>query len=134
MAVLVFIANSPLKNMFGLDNLFFLRKEAGIEKGSLTTGKIKVPETDNPSFKDLPLLDRRRMLKNLITIPVMGGFSYAVLKNFGYESYEEKNLKTRSFTRDREVNAVSSATFKFNNFSTLTDLKEQVPQGQNRQT
>ena len=60
------------------------------------------------------------MLKNLITIPVMGGFSYAVLKNFGYESYEEKDLK---------VNAVSSATLKFNNFSTLVDLKEQVPKG-----
>jgi uncharacterized membrane protein YphA (DoxX/SURF4 family) len=127
-AVLVFIARTPVKHMFGLDNLFSLRKGVK-EKVIIAGGKIEVPETDNPAFKELPLLDRRRMLKNIITIPVMGGFSYAVLKNFGYESYEEKNLKTKSFTKDREVNAVSSATFKYNNFTTLADLKEQVPKG-----
>jgi uncharacterized membrane protein YphA (DoxX/SURF4 family) len=120
MAVLVFLARTPLHWMFGFDNLIFLRKGTGKERGILSGGSIVVPETDNPHFKELPLLDRRRMLKNLITIPLMGGFSYAVLKNFGYGSNEEKDLK---------VNAVSSATLKFNNFSTLSDLKEQVPKG-----
>jgi hypothetical protein len=79
-----------------------------------------VPETDNPPFEELPLLDRRRVLKNLITIPVMGGFAYATLKKFGYESHEEKDLK---------LNAVSSATSRSANFAKLTDLKSTVPKG-----
>jgi uncharacterized membrane protein YphA (DoxX/SURF4 family) len=131
MVVLILIARVPAGWMFGTDNLIagwmLRRKEKGEsqevkeesrkEKG---INSIIVPQTDNPPFEDLPLFDRRRVLKNLITIPVMGGFAYAALKNFGYESYEEKDLK---------VNAVSSATSKFANFSKLTDLKEKVPRG-----
>ncbi len=118
--VLVLIARIPPSWMFGTDNLIAdwrgHRKKSGVK----SKGSIVVPETDNPAFEDLPVLDRRRVLKNLITIPFMGGFAYAALKNFGYESYEEKDLK---------VNAVSSATSKFTNFSRLTDLKEKVPMG-----
>jgi uncharacterized membrane protein YphA (DoxX/SURF4 family) len=127
MVVLILLARLPADWMFGTDNLIAARmkskqsaevnKEARKDK---KIGAIQVPETDNPPFEDLPLLDRRRVLKNLITIPVMGGFAYAALKNFGYESYEEKDLK---------VNAVTSATSKFSNFSRLTDLKEKVPTG-----
>jgi uncharacterized membrane protein YphA (DoxX/SURF4 family) len=120
MFVLILIARIPSVWMYGTDNLIsdWLRHRK--TKLIKTPGSIIVPETDNPPFEDLPLLDRRRLLKNLITIPVMGGFAYAALKNFGYESYEEKDLK---------VNAISSATSKFSNFSKLTDLKEQVPKG-----
>jgi len=148
MFVLILIARIPSVWMFGTDNLikeWRKRQEAKWgralkiypvgkfsegarpqegqsreQKGTMTNGSIVVPETDNPPFEDLPLLDRRRLLKNLITLPVMGGFAYAALKNFGYESYEEKDLK---------VNAISSATSKFSNFSKLTDLKEPVPRG-----
>lgn len=120
MFLLVLLARIPVQWMFSTDNLILLwgnnKKAAKIKP----KGSIVVPETDNPVFTDLPVLDRRRVLKNLITIPVMGGFAYAALKNFGYESYEEKDLN---------VNAISSATSKFTNFSKLTDLKEQVPMG-----
>lgn len=120
MLVLILIARIPVQWMFGTDNLIAHWKINHKDAGIKTKGSIEVPETDNPQFADLPMLDRRRVLKNLITIPVMGGFAYAALKNFGYESYEEKDLK---------VNAISSATSKFSNFSKLTDLKEKVPTG-----
>lgn len=120
MFVLIFLARISTRWMFGIDNLIGDWRSNNKDTRIKTKGSIVVPSTDNPMFKDLPMLDRRRLLKNLITIPVMGGFSYAVLKNFGYESYEEKDLK---------VNAVTSATTKFNNFSKLADLKEQVPKG-----
>jgi uncharacterized membrane protein YphA (DoxX/SURF4 family) len=120
MVVLILLARIPASWMFGTDTLIVFLKGRKKESNISDSRKIIVPETDNPPFKDLPMLDRRRLLKNLITIPVMGGFAYAALKNFGYESYEEKDLK---------VNAVSSATSKFTNFSKLTDLKEKVPKG-----
>lgn len=116
MVFLLVLARTPVHKLFGLDNLIRIRQKRVIQ----SKGAIEVPKTDNPRFEELPVFDRRRMLKNLITLPVMGGFSYAFLKNFGYESYEEKDLK---------VNAISSATLKFSNFSKLTDLKEQVPKG-----
>jgi uncharacterized membrane protein YphA (DoxX/SURF4 family) len=118
--VLVLIARIPPSWMFGTDNLIAEWRGQGKRSGIKSKGSIVVPETDNPPFEDLPVLDRRRVLKNLITIPFMGGFAYAALKNFGYESYEERDLK---------VNAVSSATSKFTNFSRLTDLREKVPMG-----
>ena len=134
MFVLILIARVPVDWMFGTDLLLRQRKRkkpagtttdnkqepAGKSGRNGPIGAIVVPDADNPPFDDLPLLDRRRVLKNLITIPVMGGFAYAAIKNFGYESYEEKDLK---------VNAVTSATSKFSNFSKLTDLKEKVPRG-----
>jgi uncharacterized membrane protein YphA (DoxX/SURF4 family) len=120
MFVLILLAGIPVQWMFGIDTLIADWKFTNHDSLIKAKGSIVVPSTDNPQFKDLPMLDRRRLLKNLITIPVMGGFSYAVLKNFGYESYEEKDLK---------VNAVTSATTKYNNFTKLADLKEQAPKG-----
>lgn len=120
MVVLILLARVPKTWMMGTDNMIEDWKLRSKKKGVGSAGSIVVPETDNPPFDDLPVLDRRRVIKNLITIPFMGGFAYAALKNFGYESYEEKDLK---------VNAISSATSKFSNFSKLTDLKEKVPKG-----
>ena len=122
MAVLLMLANIPTLWMYGTDNLIAQWRERMKEAGVKTDGSVTVPESDNRVFDDLPMLDRRRLLKNLITLPVLGGFSYAVIKSFGYgyESYEVKDMK---------VNAVSSATLKFSNFSKLADLKEQVPKG-----
>jgi uncharacterized membrane protein YphA (DoxX/SURF4 family) len=120
MFLLILLARIPVQWMLGFDQLIFLRKEGHTGETISNKGAITVPKTDNPVFSDLPKMDRRRVLKNLITLPVMGGFSYAVLKNFGYESYEEKDLK---------VNAVSSASTKSRNFASLSDLKEKVPSG-----
>ena len=120
MFLLILLARVPVQWMFGIDNLLVNRKEVKKRQTTNRPGAMNVPKTDNPVFTDLPQLDRRRVLKNLITLPLMGGFSYAVLKNFGFESFEEKDLK---------VNAISSASFKTRNFASLTDLKEKVPMG-----
>ncbi|NQU87736.1 MAG: DoxX family protein [Mariniphaga sp.] len=114
--MLLLIARIPKQWFFSFDNLL-----TGISFNRFTknkTSSIEIPKTDNPKFSELPVLDRRRVIKNLISIPILGGFSYAVLKNFGYESYEEKNLK---------INGVTSASVKAANFAGLKDLKEKPP-------
>lgn len=120
LAVLVLFAFLPKEWSFGINNIVNIREYIRRKTKPTTTRVIKVPETDNPKFAELPALDRRRVLKNLISIPVLGGFSYAVLKNFGYESYEEKDLKT---------NGITSASVKIRNFAGLKDLKERPPLG-----
>ncbi len=114
---LVLIAWLPQKWFFSFDNLFnqWFRNKQVLKKGA-----IEVPKTDNPVFSDLPVLDRRRVLKNLVSVPIIGIFSYAVLKNFGYESHEEKSLK---------IDGVSSASVKAQNFASLSELKEKTPTG-----
>ena len=116
--VLILLAWLPAKWFYGLDKLkneYLVRK-----KEKKRTGAVEIPETDNPRFSDLPAFDRRRVLKNLVSIPLLGGFSYAVLKNFGYESFEEKSLK---------IDGVSSASVKARNYSSLNDLKEKASTG-----
>lgn len=115
---LILIFRLPSKWLFSFDNLIYERK--GNKNKIKKTGAIEVPKTDNPEFSDLHVLDRRRVLKNLISVPILGGFSYAVLKNFGYESYEEKNLK---------IDGISSASVKAQNFASLNELKEKPPKG-----
>jgi uncharacterized membrane protein YphA (DoxX/SURF4 family) len=117
-AVLAMIFFLPKKWFFSIDNLWIEWME---QRGpGKKIGAIEVPEEDNPEFSELPTLDRRRILKNLISIPVFGVFSYAVLKNFGYESYEEKRLK---------IDGVTSASMKTKNVAQLSELKEKVPMG-----
>lgn len=115
---LILLFRMPQKWFFSFDNLLFewkRNKNAGKKPGA-----IEVPKTDNPEFSNLPALDRRRVIKNLISIPVLGGFSYAVLKNFGYESYEEKSLK---------IDGMTSASVKSRNFAGLSELKEKASKG-----
>jgi uncharacterized membrane protein YphA (DoxX/SURF4 family) len=119
--MLVLLARIPANWMFGIDNLIKKWKSNSRErKTNLAPKSIEVPKTDNPVFNELPILDRRRVLKNLISIPLFGGFSYAVLKNFGYESYEEKELK---------ISGVTSASVKVNNYAGLKELKEPAAKG-----
>jgi uncharacterized membrane protein YphA (DoxX/SURF4 family) len=62
---------------------------------------------------------KRELVKNLAIVPVLGGFVYAVLKKRGYFSQEEAQLQ--------EVDAVTSATMKSFNFSSLQDLQGEMP-------
>ncbi len=72
------------------------------------------------------LLPRRELLKNLIELPVLGGFIYAFLKKRGWESYEERHLLAAA----GDVEAITGATVKTFRSSTLKDLKGNVPYGQ----
>ena len=115
-AILIMIFMLPKSWFFSIDN--FWAEFGGNTKVRKMFGSIEVPKEDNPEFSELPVFDRRRVLKNLISIPVFGVFSYAVLKNFGYESYEEKRLK---------IDGVTSASVKTKNIAKLSELKEKVP-------
>ena len=117
-AILIMIAFLPRNWFYSIDTLWVDLVES--KKAGKKDGSIEVPQEDNPEFSELPIFDRRRVLKNLISIPVLGVFSYAVLKNFGYESHEEKRLR---------IDGVSSASVKTRNFSSLSDLNEKVPMG-----
>ncbi len=67
-------------------------------------------------------VQRREFLRDLISVPFLGAFAYAIYRKRKWDSYEEKFL---SGTTD----ASSGATLKSYNFSSLSDLKEQVPKG-----
>ena len=115
---LILLFKLPRKWLFSFDNLLIEWKKK--KKSGKKSGAIEVPKNDNPEFSDLPALDRRRVIKNLISVPILGGFSYAVLKNFGYESYEEKSLR---------IDGITSASVKSRNFAGLSELKEKAPKG-----
>lgn len=115
---LLLLFKTPVNWFYSLDN--FISEIIKNKKPNRKISTIVIPETDNPKFSELPLLDRRRVIRNLISLPILGGFTFATLKNFGYESYEEKNLKT---------DGMSSASVKANTFAQLSDLQAKPPTG-----
>ena len=68
---------------------------------------------------------RREMLKDLIALPFLGGFSWALANKRKWESYEELNLVSGK----SRVDAISGAT-KMVEFAKLTELKGKVPTGE----
>jgi len=114
------VAIFPTGAFLGLDRyVAYLRKK----RSAPETGKGA--ESAEPSAPDhgetAPSVDRRELLKSLATTPFLGAFVIMLARKIGWESYEEKNLK------DRQTDAVSSATIKTFNFASLKDLKGQVP-------
>jgi hypothetical protein len=109
--------------MFGADNLVKHRKKNKKVVSDENESTINLQEAVEPVLKNGTKLDRRTVIKNLITIPIMGGFTYAVLKNNAYETVElDSQLQQR-------VDAISSASTKFKTFAGLSELKEKVPAG-----
>jgi len=66
---------------------------------------------------------RREMIRDLISIPALGVFAYALYRKKKWDSFEEKLLKIDG------IDANSSATLLSFNYSTIKDLKGQVPKG-----
>jgi uncharacterized membrane protein YphA (DoxX/SURF4 family) len=67
---------------------------------------------------------RREMVKDLIALPILGAFSWLLIKKRKWESFEELNL----ISNNSRVNAISSATTKVE-FTKLNQLKHKVPMG-----
>jgi len=67
-------------------------------------------------------LQRREVLRDLIGVPVLGAFAYAVYRKRKWDSFEEKFLIGKP-------DATSGATMKSFSFASLGDLKGQVPKG-----
>lgn len=123
MLALVVISLFPTGKFLGLDALLAAR-------GSAPEKAKSVPEASPvmDSVKNAPvppgLFNRRQILTPLITLPIFGGFVYTVLKKRGWESWEEKHLLAA-----QGAEAVTSATIKTFQFSSLKELKGQLPQG-----
>ena len=72
-----------------------------------------------PVKKEGASLQRREVLRDLISVPFLGAFAYALYKKNKWESFEEKVLGN--------TDATTSATVKSFDFSSLKELKGQVP-------
>ncbi|MBL7112524.1 MAG: DoxX family protein [Bacteroidales bacterium] len=114
-AVLLLLALLPSKTTLGMDRIikrFFKKPDK--------------PEATLKNEPDLAAVNQRReMLKDLITLPVLGGFVWAALKKKKWESFEERNL----ISQPSRVDAVFGASPKSVTFSGLDNLEGQIPKG-----
>lgn len=114
MIALLVLTIFPTGHFLGIDRLISMLKfkRKGNKAKLQKQKKIEAPLTG-------PVFGRRELIRNLATLPVLGAFVFAVQRKIGWESYEEKNLKG--------TDAVSSATMKSFNFTSLKDLKGKIP-------
>lgn len=118
---LLIITLFPTGRIFGLE-LFIKRinknadDSSTVQKISEEPVPVVVPENSR--------LDRRAVIRGLSSLPFLGIFGYALLKQKQWESYEEKNL----------VDAVTGASAKTFNYASLKELKGQVPHAKIRDT
>ena len=125
MFALLVLVLFPTGHIIGLDRLInhfrakgTLYESSAEERTDLGEEKVQVPLSDAG-------LNRREVLKSLATTPVLGVFVIALLRKMGWESYEERFLA-------ENVDAVTRATIKTFNFSSLQDLKGTIPHAQIR--
>jgi uncharacterized membrane protein YphA (DoxX/SURF4 family) len=110
LAMLLVFAALPSDFFYGADRLIKRWKE---EK----------PYAPVPSVaKDNISSGRRELIRNLISLPLLGAFAYAVYRKKRWDSYEKKYLTGN-------VDAVSGATMKTFTFTSLGELKGQIPKG-----
>ncbi|MBN1558775.1 DoxX family membrane protein [candidate division KSB1 bacterium] len=112
LAVVVLFPTTSLAGFKRIYN-FFVRKKtaaAGSDVIKPTAEQVR------------PDVGRREVLKSLATLPALGGFVYAVMKKRGWESYERRHLA-------EGVDAVTSATVKSFDYTSLQELKGPTPIG-----
>jgi uncharacterized membrane protein YphA (DoxX/SURF4 family) len=119
------IVNKQLIEMAILFTIVFLPRGFfwGIDRW---IAKIKQRIEEEKEVNQLPIASsgRREMLKDLIALPFLGGFSWLLLKKRKWESFEELSL----ISENSRVNAISSATMH-SEFAKLDQLNHKVPMG-----
>jgi len=108
-ALALFVFAAPSTN-FGLDRLIRRWKE---EKARRPVGEMPSDARGG----------RREAIRDLISIPALGAFAYALYRKRKWDSFEEKLLAIDG------MDANTGATLLTFNYSTLKDLKGQVPKG-----
>ena len=106
--ILVTFSFLPLNLFYGLDRWINQLRE---EKAEAPVPTIKGDETS---------LKRREVLRDLISVPFLGAFAYAIYKKKKWDSFEEKLITA-------DTDSVSGATIKSFNFASLKELKGQIP-------
>ncbi|MCF7847408.1 MAG: DoxX family protein [Kiritimatiellales bacterium] len=128
MFALAVLAIFPTGKYLGLDRLFSVlrsQKKTAVPAAAPDTAPAKAMPTHS--------VMRRELLMNMASFPVLGAFIYAVMKKRGWGSHEEKYLMAKpapkggATAKGKKVDVVTSATMKTFNFSSLNDLKGQVP-------
>jgi len=109
--MLVIFATLPAGFLFGADRWIKRWKE---EKPN-----APIPEAKGSNaYSD----KRREVLRDLISVPFLGAFAYVLYKKTKWDSFEKKYLMDKT-------DAISSATLKTFQFTSLSDLKGTVPKG-----
>jgi len=122
MVALIVLLAFPTGTFLGLDRLIQIGRERRAHAGAADKGSVeKAGEIGKPQPAGRSALDRRELLRGLATLPLLGVFAVAVLRKLGWESYEERRLA-------EEADAVTSATIKTFDFSSLKDLRGTLPQ------
>jgi uncharacterized membrane protein YphA (DoxX/SURF4 family) len=111
-ALTIFLVIPPGK-VYGFDRLWVLIKA---QKKRLEPNATKVEKTLDRDEG----LGRRELIKNLLPLPIFGGFVVASLKKKGWLSYEEQFLSG-------DTDAVSGATVTNVATTSLKELKGQIP-------
>jgi uncharacterized membrane protein YphA (DoxX/SURF4 family) len=109
LAAFVFL---PAGYLFGLDRLYYRWREE----------KVRRPVPDLP-VGNKKGIERREAIRDLISVPAIGAFAFALYRKKKWDSFEEKLLKVEG------IDANSGATLLKFNYSTLKDLKGQVSKG-----
>ena len=108
--LIVFVA-LPTGYFYGIDRWLKIWKEEKPNKP--IPGSDQEPNGSN---------DRRKFIRDLISVPFLGAFAYAIYKKQKWDSYEKKFLIGKT-------DALSGATLKSFQLSTLEDLKGTIPKG-----
>lgn len=110
--ILLVFSALPVDYFFGFDRLQKRWKEE----------KARAPIPSDKKEGEDVMIQRRELLRDLISVPFLGAFAYAAYKKKKWDSFEEKFLTVKT-------DANSGATLKNFNFASLNDLKGQVPKG-----
>ena len=108
--VLGVFAVIPKSFTYGVDRLIRRWKEEAPHSHKVSGG--------NPDA----LQHRRELLRNLISIPFIGAFAYALYKKKKWDSWEEKFLAD-------QTDGTTGATLLSFSYSQLDDLKGEIPKG-----
>jgi uncharacterized membrane protein YphA (DoxX/SURF4 family) len=108
--VLVAFVFVPAEYSFGIDRMYRRWREMKIHK----------PVPGSPAQEEGPN-KRREMIRDLITLPALGVFAYAIYRKRKWDSIEEKYLQVKG------IDANSGATLLKFNYASLKDLKGKVP-------
>jgi uncharacterized membrane protein YphA (DoxX/SURF4 family) len=111
MLALAVLAALPATFLPGIDRWFLGRRRAALaEAHALAESSVILPR---------PVRARRDLLADLVGLPFLAAFAYALVRKRRWESYEEKNL----------VDAVTAASTKTLDVASLRDLKGTLPTG-----
>ena len=116
MAILLLLAFLPSRFTFGIDRMI----KRIVEK--FRSAAVKRSD-DQTSLS--PDRSRRELLKDIMSLPILGGFIYAAYRKRQWESFEERYL----VSQPSRVDAITGASPKAVIYSGLNKLEGQVPKG-----